>query len=221
MTSRWKRAALGVAFTALAAGLSAPVAAEENARGRELWQFCQQCHMQDGAGNQLYLAPDIAGLPEWYVFRQLQKFHTGVRGTNFDDLSGMRMRPVGLWLKDEADMKAAAAYVAALPVVEPEPTLSGGDPERGKALYAPCTACHGPDAKGMEVLGSPPLDHQNDWYLLTQLEHIKAGIRGANPNDVQGAQMRPMAMLLADQQAMKDVIAYIMTLGTAPKTAKE
>lgn len=221
MTSRWKRAAFGAALAVLAAGTGATAAAEENARGRELWEFCQQCHMPDGAGNALYLAPEIAGLPEWYVFRQLQKFHTGIRGTNFDDLSGMRMRPVGLWLKNDEDMKAVAAFVAAMPVIDPPPTLTGGDPERGKALYAPCTACHGPEGKGMEVLGAPPLDHQSDWYLLTQLEHFKAGIRGANPQDVQGAQMRPMAMLLADQQAMKDVIAYIMTLGVAPQTAKE
>ena len=221
MISRWKRAARGAALALLAAGTAAQAGAEENARGRELWQFCQQCHMEDGAGNALYLAPNIAGLPEWYVFRQLQKFHSGIRGTNFDDVSGMRMRPVGLWLANDADMKAAAAFVASLPVVEPAPSLAGGDAERGKALYTPCTACHGPEAKGMEVLGAPPLDHQNDWYLLTQLEHFKAGIRGSNAQDVQGAQMRPMAMLLADQQAMKDVIAYIFSLGNAPQTAKE
>ena len=221
MISRWKRATVGVALTVLAAGGLATSATAEDARGRQLWEFCQQCHMQDGAGNQLYLAPTIAGLPEWYVVRQLQKFHTGVRGTNFDDISGMRMRPVGLWLKDDADMKAVAAYVASLPVVEPAPTLTGGDATRGKALYAPCTACHGPEGKGIEMLGGPPIEHQNDWYMLTQLEHFKAGIRGSNPNDVQGAQMRPMAMLLADQQAMKDVIAYILTLGNAPQTAKE
>jgi cytochrome c oxidase subunit 2 len=221
MISRWKHAARGVAFVLSAMALEAPATADEGSRGAELYGFCRQCHMDNGAGNPLYLAPNIAGLPEWYVARQLDKFHSGIRGTSFDDVAGMRMRPVGIWLEKESDRKAVAAYVASLPIVEPAPTLVGGDPERGKALYAPCSACHGPDAKGMEALGAPALDHQDDWYLLTQLEHFKSGIRGSKPQDVQGAQMRPMAMLLADEQAMKDVIAYIMTLGGAPKTAKE
>jgi cytochrome c553 len=37
-------------------------------------------------------------------------------------------------------------------------------------------------------------------------------VRGTNPADTSGALMRPMAQTLADEQAMKDVIAYIMTL---------
>jgi hypothetical protein len=48
--------------------------------------------------------------------------------------------------------------------------------------------------------------------MLTQLSNFKAGIRGAVPEDASGATMRPMAMTLADEQAMKDVIAYILTL---------
>ena len=31
--------------------------------------------------------------------------------------------------------------------------------------------------------------------------------------DLYGAQMRPMAMLLADAQAIRNVVAYIITLG--------
>jgi hypothetical protein len=47
---------------------------------------------------------------------------------------------------------------------------------------------------------------------LTQLKNFKSGVRGTNPQDITGAQMRPMSMILADEQAMKDVIAYIQTL---------
>ena len=48
--------------------------------------------------------------------------------------------------------------------------------------------------------------------MLTQLQHFKAGVRGTAPGDAQGALMRPMSMTLPDEQAMRDVIAFIMTL---------
>ena len=72
-------------------------------------------------------------------------------------------------------------------------------------------ACHGLDGSGNEALGSPPINHQNDWYMLTQLQHFKAGVRGTAPGDVQGALMRPMSMTLPDEQAMKATIAELVT----------
>jgi cytochrome c553 len=61
-------------------------------------------------------------------------------------------------------------------------------------------------------MGAPPLVTASDWYLLTQLKNFKHGVRGANAAaDVSGAMMMPMAAPL-DEQAMKDVIAYIQTL---------
>lgn len=212
MAPTWRLEALGVALVVLLGVAANPAAAEGDRRGRELWGLCQQCHGSDGGGAPEYLAPSIAGLPQWYVGRELQKFHDGTRGTHFDDISGMRMRPMALWLKDEADIAAVAGYVAALPPVKPAPLLAGGDAAAGAALYAPCIACHGPEGRGNEQLGAPPLTHASDWYLLTQLQHFKQGIRGSNPRDTQGALMVPMARLLPDEQAMKNVIAYIMTL---------
>jgi cytochrome c oxidase subunit 2 len=48
--------------------------------------------------------------------------------------------------------------------------------------------------------------------MLTQLVNFRAGVRGAKAGDTSGALMRPMSMTLADEQAMRDVIAYITTL---------
>jgi hypothetical protein len=48
--------------------------------------------------------------------------------------------------------------------------------------------------------------------MLTQLQNFKARVRGGNPQDVQGALMYAMSNTLVDEQAMKDVIAYIQTL---------
>ena len=212
MTSNWKLKAIVVALALLAAVQAGRVEAEENSRGPQLWGFCQQCHGVDGSGTPAYMAPSIAGLPVWYVTRELHKFHDGIRGTHFDDISGMRMRPMALWLQTDADIEAVAAHVASLPPARPAPLLQGGDATAGAVLFTPCLACHGPEGRGNEQIGSPPLFHASDWYLLTQLQHFKQGIRGANPLDAQGALMLPMAKLLPDEQAMKNVIAYIMTL---------
>lgn len=199
-------ATLGLALAA------APVAfAEDDARGPELFQLCAQCHGTAGEGNRMYLAPAIAGQARWYIQRQLEKFRSGVRGTHPDDVGGLRMHPMSLSLGRDEDLVAVAAYAASLAPVRPQPQIEGGDPNRGKALGALCVACHGADASGNEQLGGPSL-HGSDWYLLTQLQNFKARIRGGDPKDVQGAQMYPMANVLVDEQAMKDVIAYLRTL---------
>jgi cytochrome c553 len=210
-------AAVAVAASLALAALLAPAAgAEENERGSDLFELCTQCHGNDGGGGELALAPSIAGLEEWYIDRQLEKFQGGQRGQHFDDIAGMRMRPMARLLKSADDRKAVAKYVASLPPVVQTPTLSGGDATRGQAIYTPCIACHGPDLKGNQVLNSPSLSHQTDWYMLTQLRNFKAGIRGARPDDTTGLAMRAMSMTLVDEQAMRDVIAYIVTLQPKP-----
>ena len=37
---------------------------------------CAQCHGADGRGNESISAPAIAGLPDWYIERQLNYFMT-------------------------------------------------------------------------------------------------------------------------------------------------
>ena len=93
------------------------------------------------------------------------------------------------------------------PVVE-----AAGDAEKGKTLYAICAACHGANAEGTAALNAPANAGQDPWYMTRQLKNFKAGIRGAHPDDTFGAQMRPMAMVLADDQAIADVVAYISSL---------
>ena len=97
------------------------------------------------------------------------------------------------------------------PMKQPS-TLQGGDATAGSGAYAVCTACHGPDGKGNQALNAPPIAGQHDWYLVSQLKKFKSGIRGTHPKDITGAQMRPMSMTLADEQAMKNVVAHISTL---------
>ena len=195
---------------ALILACGAPVWADEH-RGQALYRLCIACHGQQGEGHADLGAPAIAGLPEWYVSAQLTKFRNGVRGAHPRDTAGMRMRPMARTLPTDDDVKAIARYVGYLPPQAPPPTLTG-NAANGAAQYAVCMACHGPDGKGNQQVGAPPLVTASDWYLLTQLKNFKHGVRGTNAAaDVSGAMMMPMAAPL-DEQAMKDVIAYIQTL---------
>ncbi len=183
------------------------------ARGEQIYDTCVPCHGQEGLGNARIGAPEIAGLPKWYVVAQLTKFKGAIRGAHPDDDAGQRMRPMARSLYRPGDVESVAEYVGTLKPAKPHATLVGGDPNAGQARFTSvCIACHGPEAAGTEPLGAPPLNHQADWYMYAQLQKFKSGLRGAHPDDGTGAQMRAMAMTLEDTTAMKDVIAYIRTL---------
>ena len=214
-------AALAVALVGAAESpASAQVPAQEDAspdlaRGEVLFDLCSQCHGASAWGNRMYLAPSIAGLGQWYIEMQLEKFRNGQRGTHFDDISGMRMRPMSLTLTREGDVRSVSAYVASLPPKQPAPSLTGGDAEKGKELFVLCAACHGPNGDGLQVMNAPSLNRTHDWYLVSQLEKFKTGIRGTKPGDITGILMgpnSPMALTLKTEESVLDVVAHIMTL---------
>lgn len=191
---------------------TAPAFAGDNARGRALYDLCAQCHGPDGGGMQLSLAPAIAGLDQWYVQAQVKLFQSGARGTNWQDVGGLRMHPMSRWLQTDEDITAVSSYVSSLPPLNPAPTVVGGNQAQGKALYATCAACHGAEGKGNESMNAPPLVHMSDWYLVEALEKYKKGIRGGNPANTNAVLMRGMANILPNDQAIKDVVAYITAL---------
>lgn len=189
-----------------------PAAAHTPQSGHELYESCKSCHGDKGQGQAYIAAPAIAGLPRWYVESTVKKFRTGLRGAHPDDPEGLRMRPMSRQMASDLEVETVSAYVAAMPSTRAAATLTGGDASAGQAAYAVCAACHGPTGKGNEALKSPPIAGQADWYLLSSLKKFKSGVRGSAPGDIPGSQMRPMAMTLADEQAMKNVIAHIATL---------
>lgn len=189
----------------------ASVALDDRARGEVVWRNCTSCHGVDGAGDQAIGAPAIAGLPAWYVEAQLLKFRSGQRGFHYDDVMGMKMRPMSLSIPSEDDVTRVAVYVSKLGGHRNKPTLDG-DAKRGQPYFATCQACHGLKAEGNPAMRAPPLARQDDWYLFEQLKKFKAGARGTNPADASGATMRPMSMTLPNEQAMRDVIAAIHAL---------
>ncbi len=211
-------------FVALAAALVAGsivlpgvTLADDAARGQALYELCSQCHGANAGGMEMSLAPAIAGLDAWYIESQLKMFKSGARGLHPDDVGGMRMHPMSRWLRDEADMAAVAAFVASLPSVAPIPVVQGGNAETGKSFYQTCLACHGPEGQGNQAMNAPPLRNMSDWYLVGALEKYKAGIRGSDPANTNAVLMRGMSNILPNEQAIKDVVAYIDTLATAER----
>ena len=63
----------------------------DEGKGKEIFStVCSACHGPNGGGNQALLAPSIAGLDEWYIVLQLDKFRAGWRGFHSEDVGGQR-----------------------------------------------------------------------------------------------------------------------------------
>jgi len=194
------------------ASLAVPnrLAAADLEKGKQLFATCAACHGPEGQGNQLLNAPQLAGMSEWYGIAQMEKFKAGLRGSNIDDIKGAQMRPMAMILPTPEAVQSVMAYVASLETKVPESTIEG-DAVKGKILYQTCILCHGDDGRGKQEQHAPSLLRLNDWYMMEQLKKFKAKVRGGTPDDVNGATMQAMTVSLVDEQAMKDVIAYIKT----------
>jgi cytochrome c553 len=197
--------------------VAASARAESDKRAKQVYLLCTYCHGDKGEGKQNLGAPAIAGLPEWYVKRQLEKFHSGVRGTHPKDIAGMRMTPMArtLYPKD-GDFDLVSKYVAALPRPEVPDTIKG-KAVKGEKLYQTCIACHGDKAQGNETVGAPPLAGGSDWYFVKQLHNFKDRVRAGDPvKDPTGAAMTGIAAMLSPED-MEAVVSYINVLKTQPK----
>jgi cytochrome c oxidase subunit 2 len=130
--------------------------------------------------------------------QQLRKYQTGLRGAHEDDIYGRQMAPMAAVLGSEAMIDNVIAYIGTFPDTPAAATVDG-DIAHGAKLYALCANCHGDDGQGIQM-NAPRQAGISDWYLLSQLKNFKQG------------QMRLMAETLQDEQAMRDVVAYINTL---------
>ncbi|MCH8552781.1 MAG: c-type cytochrome [Natronospirillum sp.] len=91
-----------------------------------------------------------------------------------------------------------------------------GNPENGEALYQTCAGCHGTAGEGNPALNAPKLSGMSNQYLIRQLEYYRDGVRGAHEDDALGQQMAGMMVTLPDEQAIRDVSAYLSTLPDRP-----
>ncbi|MGB1140824.1 MAG: cytochrome c oxidase subunit II [Halioglobus sp.] len=179
--------------------------------GKGSYATCAACHGANGEGNLAMNAPRLAGLPDWYIARQIRHYQQGIRGAHENDEFGRQMAPMANMLADEAALRNVTAFIETLDPGSAQVTV-GGDAERGAAHYVSCGACHGTRAEGNYALQAPALAGQDDWYLKRQLDNFRQGIRGAHEEDSYGHQMVLMARSLQDEQSVNDLLAYLNTL---------
>jgi cytochrome c oxidase subunit 2 len=101
------------------------------------------------------------------------------------------------------------AWLATQPTYAQTRAAAAGDLAAGQASYAVCSACHGAQGEGNPQLNAPKLAGQVGWYLARQLQDFKLGIRD---KEEYGKQMDAFAATLADDTAIKNVVAYINSL---------
>ena len=196
---------------------SQPTFAEIQARapgdpelGATSYAVCAACHGSQGEGQLALNAPKLSGQDPRYLKQQLRNYQLGRRGVHEDDLYGRQMAPMAATLVNDETMDNVIAYIGTLPDT-PAPATINGDIAHGAELYVLCANCHGDDGHGIQM-NAPRQAGISDWYLLNQLKNFKQGLRGHHPEDLDGKQMRMMAQTLQDEQAMRDVVAYINTL---------
>ncbi len=180
------------------------------ALGAASYAVCAACHGAQGEGLLALNAPKLSGQDPRYLKRQLRNYKAGLRGIHEEDVNGRIMAPMAGTLVNDAIIDNVIAYIGTLPDMPASATVDG-DIAHGAELYTLCANCHGDDGQGIRM-NAPRQAGINDWYLLGQLKNFKQGLRGHHPEDLGGKQMRLMAQTLQDDQAMRDVVAYINTL---------
>jgi cytochrome c553 len=85
----------------------------EAAKGQEIFVRCVACHGMKGEGSEALKAPPLAGMDDWYVARQLQKFRAGIRGAAPGDTVGPIMQAMAQTIQPE-EIDHVAAYVHTL-----------------------------------------------------------------------------------------------------------
>src|SRR6516164_396002 len=160
-------------------------------RGRaKVQEMCFACHGEQGISVSPEY-PNLAGQSGAAIYKQLSDYRTGSRTSQV-------MTDIAKAL-DENTLADVAAYYAARPQRNPDPTTLAesppaivhlvelGDPRRN---FPPCAACHRPGSGG--PIEAPILSEQGRDYLVLQLKMYAAGERR---NDVYG-RMRAIAAKL-------------------------
>ncbi len=173
-------------------------------------EYCTVCHGSQLKGNSNIGAPRLSGLSTWYLSRQLRNFKQGVRGAHPEDVTGKEMMSMVTHLSDQ-QLTEIVEWITTTESELPRPSISG-DIQSGKALYKSCAVCHGEGAQGNEQLGAPKLRGLNDWYILTQLNHFRQGLRGIETRDAFGQQMQAASQILTTEQEATDIASYIQQL---------
>lgn len=87
------------------------------AAGKEKYNsVCIACHGADGTGMEALKSPWLSGQYDWYLYSQLHKFQSGMRGAHPQDITGGQMRAMSMTLEDDAAVRNVVAYIRTLKV---------------------------------------------------------------------------------------------------------
>lgn len=175
--------------------------------GQEPWERCAYCHGIDGISASSRF-PHLAGQRPEYLAKQLRDFASG-RRANDDQAMKAQAEALGNEEVEQivahfSGQQAQAGQQVSIAVTNGAQKLfADGDPERA---IAPCSTCHGPEAKGTEL--APALAGQHTDYLEKQLEDFATGKR---QNDSTGV-MASIAKALSIQERAA-LSGYLATIG--------
>ena len=165
---------------------------------------CMVCH----STREMQRGPVLDGLPEWYLAEQLRNFKSGHRGKNpanrAEALMGVAMAKV----ETEAQLAALARNFSGR---KPKPSIRvvRGNIPIGRAHYATrCASCHGAKGEGKPEIKSPPVNVQEDWFLLDQLRKYATGQRSVHPSGAGGLMMKASLTGLSPGD-FQNMVAYI------------
>ena len=165
---------------------------------------CMVCH----STREMQRGPVLDGLPEWYLAEQLRNFKSGHRGKNpanrAEALMGVAMAKV----ETEAQLAALARNFSGR---KPKPSIRvvRGNIPIGRAHYATrCASCHGAKGEGKPEIKSPPVNVQEDWFLLDQLRKYATGQRSVHPSGP-GGQMMKASLAGLSPGDFQNMVAYI------------
>ncbi len=83
-------------------------------RGRRIYTTCAACHGPEGEGRWSTNAPQLAGMDDWYLKRQLENFRQRIRGGHTQDIYGDQMSMMAATLGDEQAINDVVAYINTL-----------------------------------------------------------------------------------------------------------
>jgi cytochrome c oxidase subunit II len=87
----------------------------DTANGARLYGTCSGCHGRQGQGIWSVSAPRQAGMSDWYMVAQLQKFRHDLRGADRRDGFGEQMASMAKVLVGEETLNDVVAYINTLP----------------------------------------------------------------------------------------------------------
>ena len=198
------RQAVVAILVASAFSAGAQVGSSEQAAAQKIAATCASCHGADG-NSQQPTAPNLAGLQERYLLKQMQDYIAGKRKNDTATPCGPDLKP--------ADIAGLAAWFSNQ---KPAPGKAG-DPAliaEGKKIYElgnsakgieDCTQCHEAGAAGSGL--NPKLSGQHAAYIFKQMRAFATHARSNDKND----KMHDVAERMSEQD-IRAVAEYLAAL---------